>query len=955
MSEDRNTKKRTRKPSKTREESDASKARRAKSKSNSKTGESRTSARETGAPPGTKRRGPPPSRPPPPPRQGGKAGIVISSILAIAAGLGGVYLISQQEEEAAEILENANARPEPKSELKDMRSMMQKKKEVSQAEAIARKTRANVAARAISVAGDFQMEFPDEKYEQLNLWKVAMEKAKGTGYQKQTVEHVLKLQQEINQMEGKRPPFPGLNEAKAKAFAFARANDYVAAIDTLNKFYDAHQGYHRWKKQFEGLRVKVAQQRVSFFGVQKRSIDSLIEEGKFAEAKAGLEAVIAQAPPNMKGPFEDLLARLPELERMFYLTADRQRSMAKIKHDRLLKELFTSIEKPMRARQFGNVRSRIKSMLDKDEYELIEMELQQGLKDLDNIENLFQFARANLKDMIGKERTVGGISGKVLDVKGDVIHIESQGVKMQKKFRDLREREVLKLAWGDYEEDDPQLRQSAGILWLYRYETVLAEREFDIAREQGMEVNAYYSIIGVLGLEMSSEEAEQSYKVFKRYWSRGKWVAAGKVARDIERYHNLSRTFTDNKKQLQQARAIYDVFGSSHLLHPASLSFKKGGFVELFYDFQTPVQLLDWTGRGHQPGFYIDRGSLTLHNKTSGNAEVWMRAGLMDIARVEFDLMMGEEGSDDLTWEMGYTPSLEDGLMARFARTDIQSTLGRGDAKIDYNLDDSFQAGKKYHVVTSRSGPDTVVTVNGKKLVGGEYPFAIPGRTLRITAGYHAHLDNLRVVTAIDPFWSEYAARQRLGSQQMMKAINGGYQRGEWVPLIVEGKALGWKYEPEIWKTKEGAFGLERSEDANEDYQGDAVFPHNFQSYEFKGKFMPAVDEVDSIRIYFRRHIAKFQSQSLELIPYRSRAKLRWNYRDRKGVHVPNAESARIKDIPTGEWTDFFITCTTNETVIKVGEETVFTKQLPAPAGRVGVGATNGEVWFKEFEIRKLK
>lgn len=955
MSEDRNTKKRARKPSNSAEEEGNPKSRNPQSKRNSKRGESNANAREAGAPqPKKKRRGPPPSRALPPPRQGGNAWIVISSMLAIAAGLGGVYLISQQEEAASEVLANASTNSEPAKELTDMRSLMQKKSELSQAEAIARSARAVAAARAISAAGDFQMEYPEEKYEQLNLWKIAMDKAKGTGYQKQSVEQVLKLQQEIRLMEGDRPPFPGLNEAKAEAFAFARDNDYVAAVDTLNKFYDAHEGYHRWKHEFEALRIRVAQQRDSFFGVQRRAIDSLIEEGKFAEAKAGLEAVIAQAPPNIKGPFEDLLAQIPELEKIFYMTADRQRSMAKVKHDRLLKEFFTDIEKPMRARQFDQVRSKINSMLEKDEYEAIEMELKQGLKDLNSIENVFQFARANLKDMIGKERTVGGISGNVLDVKGDLIQIESQGVKMQKKFGDLREREVLQLAWGDYEEDDPQLRQSAGILWLYRYETVLAEREFDIAKEQGMEVNAYYNIIGVLGLEMSSVEAEENFKDFKRLWARGKWIAAGKVAHNIERYHNLSRTFADNKSLLLQARAIYDVFGGSYLLHPANLSFLKDGFVELFYDFQTPAQLLDWTGRGHQPGFYIDRGSLTLHSKTSGEAEVWMRAGLMDISRLEFDLMMGEEGSDDLTWEMGYTPSLAKGLMVRFGRPDIESILGRGDAKIDYNLDDSFMPKTKYHIVTSRSGPSTVVTVNGKRLVGGDYPFAIPGRTLRFTTGFHAHIDNLRVVTSIDPFWSEYAARQRLGSEQMMKAINGGYERGEWVPLIVEGKALGWQYEPEIWKTKDGAFGL-KNEDANVEYQGDAVFPHDFQNYEFKGKFMPSVDAVDSIRIYFRRHVAKFQSQSLELIPYRSRAKLRWNYRDSKGVHVPNAESARIEDIQTGKWTEFFITCTDKETVIKVGEETVFTQALPTPPGRIGVGATNGEVWFKDFEIRKLK
>lgn len=892
------------------------------------------------------------------PHSNSKAGIVLSTAFAISMAIVGVYQLNKEPTKTPSgpdgqtpVAATPPIKPggtvTPKTPIKP-RVPAETKPKPTKEELEARKEKWAAAVKAVELANDFEIDFPKQYRERLRLWKEAMASAGGTRLSKRCTRKVLELQEKVDALDGKGKPFPGLAGMKATAFDLALGNRYNDAIKVLNDFKDKHQGFYLWKEEVNGMRAKFGEQRRTFFGLRKRGVEQLIRDGMFAEAKAELEFLLAQGPENMRPYVQSRLNQLPELEALFRVARVQQEDAAKQEHDRQLRKAFGLIEKPMRKRDVAAARRVIQSILNNDKYERIHYAMKDALPDMDKVEQFLADARANLKSLEGKETTVGGILSQVHKVEGDTLDIESQGMKMKKRFKDLREREIIRLAWGDANERDPILRLSAGLLWLFRYETIMAEREFDISEDEGMDVHRYMNVIGVLGREMSSDAADDLFKEFRHLWSRKKWLAAGRIGRDLELRYSFARAFQRNKDIIRTARAVFESFGPNPILHPAKFTIVNNAYVDCIYDFESPVQMLDWGGDGPQPGFWVRDGKLTLIGLTSKphDPRVWLKAGLMDITRFEFDVIKGDQGSDYVGWEIGWTPPEERGLLLKFSRPNLSSIMSRKGGQLAYNPEWGFEDNVQYHVVTSRAGPETVVTANGRELLRGEDPFAMPGRTLVVSAGYHAHLDNFRFRAAINHDWVHFAAKQRDAAKQMIKAITGTYESEEWVSLLIEGRPIGWDFEKELWKHHDGSFCLEN-------FEGSAEFPALFKNFELKGKVHMEGD-VDVLRVYWRRFSAKFQSQCLEIMPFRSRAKLRWNYMTKKKPVVPLPEALRIDPIENGKWYTFHIIAGSEKTTVKFDEKVLFEQTMPSYSAKVGLGGMGGHIHFKDIQIKKL-
>lgn len=875
-----------------------------------------------------------------------------STLLAVVIGIGGLYYLlfrtsprEEQPPEAPTLMESPPPSRPPTMSRPNAPDPPNLERTPGQAQD--ERERLEDAVKAVQKAADFEVDQPEDKEELLRLWQDAMNKAKGTRLAKKATERVLALQQEIEGSgKAQAESFPGLEEVKAKGQELASQNRYGEAIQALKDFKDQHEGYHPWTADLNTLRDTITEQQKTFFGMRLEGLENLLQEGHFKEAREELEFLAAQGPAHLQPDTKSRLAKLAEQEKAFHVERERQALEARERHHNLLRESFSRLEKLVRKRDIAAARSETQAMLKQPAFQPVKAELELAASDLEKVEKFLAMARANFPSLQGKQTAVAGFESTVLSVSGDVIEFESKGVKMKKTFNDLRERELFRLAWGGADEESAPQHLTTGLLWLYRRETVLAEQEFEQARSLGNDVGRYLDIIEVLGREMSSEEADEMFKEFQGLWGRKKWLAAGRIGRALEQQYSLSRTFQQNAETIRTARALYEAVGPDPLLHPAKIKLLESGYIDLTYDFETAAQMQDWAGDGPQPGFWVRDGLLTLIGVT-GEPRVWLKAGLMDISRFEFDVEKGLQGSDNVSWEMGWTPGGTQGLFLRFGRPNIKSIMSRDGVQLAYNEELNFEDKKKYHLVTQRGGAETAVFVSSTELLRGEDPYALPGRTLLVSTSYHAHVDNFRVVAAFNPEWARFAAMQRDGVRKLNKAFMASYEAGEWVALLPGGKAEGWDYEPELWQVHEEAFCLQKNE-------ASAEFPLPFDKFELRGNVQIAGGEVDAIRVYFRRNIAKFQSQAIEIVPYRNRARLRSNFMTKKEPVVPVPETGHIGSMETGKWYPFHIVAGQKEVAVSFGGQSIFRKDLPAASGRVGVGGKGGHIHFKDFEIKKL-
>ncbi|MFP4056494.1 MAG: protein kinase domain-containing protein [Candidatus Brocadiia bacterium] len=381
-----------------------------------------------------------------------------------------------------------------------------------------------------------------------------------------------------------------LEKAREEAERLAEAHRYADAVRVLDELAAEHGQFMQAAAEARGSILSRAARHERELRSEARR---RLEGGDFAGAIEAYRQIIGFGVPQFSARAR---REIEQAEKRW--AAARQKARAEAEKAHLAIRL--DVAALLADRRYAEARARLEAALERPDLEPVAEELEAELADVAALHRLWDAAEQGARGLErGEPFSVGGIRGTFQRFADGLIAIRASGLEVKKPLRELRTREVLRLAAEQLPPEEPATAIARGLFLLAEGKPQAAREAFEQA---GGDAQRYLGLVERRAADAREAEAQAAFARLARLAREDQWAEARQALSRYREKHADTVSFVRHRHEVERLalQVRLATLDAADLFHGACRLLDPPRKVELSYDFSDPAQLADWHLRGRQ-------------------------------------------------------------------------------------------------------------------------------------------------------------------------------------------------------------------------------------------------------------------------------------------------------------------------------------------------------------------
>lgn len=389
-------------------------------------------------------------------------------------------------------------------------------------------------------------ENPQDDERHLRNYRMVIESAKGTKYERMAREAIRKIEQKATGETAKL-----LRDLQDQAAKFAGQREFPEALAVFTRLPEELAG-SEWRLQVEAAKAVVLQKAESAFRADLDLANGLAEQGRFDDAKKRLSPALSWGIDQIERSAKAALARIEKQEQQGMASAAKEA-------EREYRDVARRAREHAGQMQFELALAVVKEALAKPSLAAIRDSIREDQAHLAAAARVWQSAQDGAKALVGKRFTVRGIRGVVKSVSDGKITVESGGATVTESLDRLRPKEIFALAARTLDPEAAETRIQFGLFHFFAGRTKDAEKELAAAKEAGADVAQYEERIRRVARLAHEGEAAALYQRAMEAHKQGDFAGFRKLAAQLKEECGDTELYADKKEELERTlRAVHE-------------------------------------------------------------------------------------------------------------------------------------------------------------------------------------------------------------------------------------------------------------------------------------------------------------------------------------------------------------------------------------------------------------